>query len=87
MQTTNLPLSICDEIDKRIRGFLWGASTQEHRHLHLVNWQEVSQQIYAGGLGFKTMRHMNHVSGSTSIDLKFDLEALWFRLPKGKVSY
>ncbi|OMO96318.1 reverse transcriptase [Corchorus capsularis] len=36
MQTTHIPIAICDEIDKLNRGFLWG-STPRKRRVHLMN--------------------------------------------------
>ncbi|OMO90064.1 reverse transcriptase [Corchorus capsularis] len=49
MQTARLPLSVCDEIDKRSRGFLWGSSA-EKRKIHLVNWEQVCKPKNQEGL-------------------------------------
>ncbi|CAN1837616.1 Putative ribonuclease H protein At1g65750 [Linum perenne] len=37
MQTAFLPVSLCDQIDKKIRSFIWG-STDASRKIHNVNW-------------------------------------------------
>lgn len=41
MQSTYLPKSICDEIDKKIRHFIWG-SREGERKMHLINWEKVT---------------------------------------------
>jgi hypothetical protein len=58
MQTVLLPVSICDEIDKRCRGFIWG-DHEETRKPHLVNWTSLCYPKQLGGLGFRCMRKMN----------------------------
>ncbi|CAN1179275.1 Putative ribonuclease H protein At1g65750, partial [Linum perenne] len=40
MQTALLPVTLCDQIDRKIRSFIWG-STDGSRWLHNVNWQNV----------------------------------------------
>ncbi|OMO65780.1 reverse transcriptase [Corchorus capsularis] len=58
MQTARLPLSVCDEIAKRSRGFLWGSSA-EKRKIHLVNWEQVCMPKNQAGLGFRASRDVN----------------------------
>lgn len=58
MQTMMLPAGILEGIDKRVRGFIWG-STTENRRCHLVNWDQVTKPIELGGLGIKSARDMN----------------------------
>ncbi|CAL1411019.1 unnamed protein product [Linum trigynum] len=58
MQTTLLPISICDEIDKRIRRFIWGSTTNKRR-VHLVHWEQVCQPKEKGGLGLKKAHELN----------------------------
>ncbi|CAN1835592.1 Putative ribonuclease H protein At1g65750 [Linum perenne] len=36
MQTVMLPIEVCNDIDRRIRSFIWG-STNGERRLHLLN--------------------------------------------------
>jgi len=43
MQTSRIPRSICDELDRKIRRFLWGASEKE-RKIHLVAWKVVTAE-------------------------------------------
>ena len=54
MQSTKLPQSTCDEIDRKNKGFLWGALEGE-RKVHLVAWETVNKSKCEGGLGIKSM--------------------------------
>ena len=58
MQTVPLPLSTCDEIDKRCRNFIWG-SNSARRKPHLVSWNSVCARKEDGGLGLRKARHQN----------------------------
>lgn len=53
-----LPRSICDEVDKKVRGFLWG-NTDEKTRMHLVAWNTVTKPKDEGGLGLCSMRQAN----------------------------
>jgi len=50
MQTTRLPRSICDDIDGKIRRFLWGGTANE-RKAHLIHWDSVTKPKERGWLG------------------------------------
>ena len=58
MQTTLLPVSLYDDIDKAIRKFLWGSYGSEKK-LHYVNWLEVCRPKSEGGLAIKPTRQVN----------------------------
>lgn len=58
MQTTRLPMSICDVLEKKSRDFLWG-HTEKVNKLHLVGWRKVCQPKSMGGLGFRLLRKQN----------------------------
>jgi len=58
METTRLPRSICDDIDRKTRRFLWGGTSNE-RKPHLVKWEIVTKPKSSGGLGLRSMRHLN----------------------------
>jgi len=55
MQKIRLPRSICDEVDRKVRRFLWGG-TANVRKVHLVNWNSVTKPKELGGLGIRAMR-------------------------------
>ena len=58
MQSTKLPRSTCDEIDRKTRSFLWGEQ-EGRRRVHLVAWENISNSKQAGGLGIRSMRQAN----------------------------
>ncbi|CAN1120508.1 Putative ribonuclease H protein At1g65750 [Linum perenne] len=58
MQTSVLPIGTCEEIDKRIRNFVWGSSVEE-RKVHLVSWEHICLPKSKGGLGLRLARHLN----------------------------
>ncbi|CAN1146372.1 Putative ribonuclease H protein At1g65750 [Linum perenne] len=58
MQTSVLPATTCEAIDKIIRDFVWG-STEEQRKTHLIAWERVCLPKDAGGLSLKLSRLLN----------------------------
>ncbi|KAJ8432968.1 hypothetical protein Cgig2_032800 [Carnegiea gigantea] len=58
MQTARILRSVCDEIDRKIRRFLWGGTLWE-RKPYLVAWEVVTKEKEAGGLGLRSMRQLN----------------------------
>lgn len=59
MQSTLLPATICEEIDKRCRSFLWGSNTSA-RKVHLVAWDQVCKRKEEGGLGLRHAKRQNN---------------------------
>ncbi|KAK8510876.1 hypothetical protein V6N11_041928 [Hibiscus sabdariffa] len=58
MQSTWLPLDVCEAIEKKIRIFVWGSSN-ESPSLALVKWDAVKSPLKEGGLGFRDLRCHN----------------------------
>lgn len=58
MQSSIVPKTVCDEVDRLCRDFVWGDS-QDHRNIHLINWQRVCSPTAEGGLELGSMREMN----------------------------
>ncbi|CAN1142230.1 Putative ribonuclease H protein At1g65750 [Linum perenne] len=58
MQTSVLPVTTCDAIDRRIRNFVWGSTTEEKK-MHLVAWDQVCKPKSLGGLGLRQARILN----------------------------
>ncbi|CAN1188821.1 Putative ribonuclease H protein At1g65750 [Linum perenne] len=52
MQAAVLPATTCEAIDRRIRNFVWG-STSEERKTHLVSWEQICKSKELGGLGLR----------------------------------
>ncbi|WJX23885.1 hypothetical protein P8452_13067 [Trifolium repens] len=58
MQYAKLPKTLCDELEKIQRGFLWG-DTDQVRKPHLVSWNVCCLPKKEGGLGIKSPHQMN----------------------------
>lgn len=58
MQTAKIPRSICDDIDKKTRRFVWGGD-DEKRKIHLISWERLQQPFDNGGLGLRSARQIN----------------------------
>ncbi|CAL1413056.1 unnamed protein product [Linum trigynum] len=84
MQTSFLPLSICDAIDQKIRSFVWGSS-EGKRKVHLISWDKVCKPKNQGGLGLRSARNMNL---AYMVKLAWNLfnneEDLWVKVLQGK---
>jgi len=58
MQYAKLLKTLCDEIEKIQRGFLWG-DTDQIRKPHLINWEVCCLPKGDGGLGIRNQKQMN----------------------------
>ena len=84
MQSTKLPRSTCDEIDRKNKSFLWGALEGE-RKVHLVAWENVNKSKREGGLGIKSMRQVNAAFlAKLGWRVLAEPTALWSRMLRAK---
>ncbi|XP_056697578.1 uncharacterized protein [Spinacia oleracea] len=84
MQTTKLPRSTCDEIDRISRRFLWGGS-EEKKKIHLVSWDTITKPKQLGGLGIRSMRQANSAFlAKLGWRVLAEPEALWSRVLRSK---
>lgn len=84
MQSTLLPKSICKDIEKLCRNFVWGDS-ESHKKIHLVNWQQLCQPLSNGGFGLKNMKAMNDaLLLKLAWGLIADKDSLWVHFLKDK---
>ncbi|GLT78653.1 hypothetical protein SLA2020_501810 [Shorea laevis] len=84
MQTTKLPVSICQEIDKANRNFLWGGAGG-HRKLSLVSWERVCMPKSFGGLGVRSTSFMNQAFlAKLGWRILTEPDALWVQVVKAK---
>ncbi|CAN1818414.1 Putative ribonuclease H protein At1g65750 [Linum perenne] len=58
MQTVVLSLPTCEEIDKRVKNYIWGSPLEE-RKLHLISWGRIYSPKVCGGLGFRNAGKLN----------------------------
>ncbi|KAL1066980.1 hypothetical protein V6Z11_D12G099200 [Gossypium hirsutum] len=69
VQSTMIPVGVCDKIEQIIRSFVWG-TTRDAKKVHLVNWDTCCQPMNYGGLGFRKMTPLKSLfsyEGSFSI--------------------
>lgn len=53
-----MPCSVTGELEKIMRDFLWG-STSEKRQFHLISWEQICILLKFGGLGLRRLRDVN----------------------------
>ncbi|KAL9242085.1 hypothetical protein vseg_016121 [Gypsophila vaccaria] len=58
MQPAKISQSICEDLDRRIRKFLWKWALDEHG-IKLVSWDMITKPPSCGGLGIRSMRQAN----------------------------
>ncbi|GAU44778.1 hypothetical protein TSUD_27470 [Trifolium subterraneum] len=58
MQYAKIPKTLCDEMEKIQRGFLWG-DTDQTRKPHLISWEVCCLPKDDGGLGMRSPHQMN----------------------------
>lgn len=58
MQTAKIPRSLCDELDKKTRRFIWGG-TEEKNQFHLLSWETLQKPRDQGGIGIRSSRQAN----------------------------
>lgn len=58
MQSTCIPKSICAEIEKLHRNFIWG-HPEGGRRLHTISWEVMRRSKKSGRLGIKRLAEMN----------------------------
>ena len=83
-QTTKLPTSICDNVEKVCRDFIWG-DTEEKRKVHLVAWRDLCKPRMAGGLGMRNLKLCNQAFlMKIAWGMVHNPEALWVQVLKTK---
>ena len=84
MQATKLPRSICDNIDKKVRKFIWGGS-DEKRGNHLIAWEQLQKPHTQGGLAIPSARQANSAFLSKlGWRVLTEPNALWARVLRAK---
>lgn len=73
MQVAKIPMSMCMEIERIVRGFIWGAKNDMKKSA-LVNGNQCCQPIENGGLGFRKL----------VFSLLTNMEALLVRIMRSK---
>ncbi|CAL2243105.1 unnamed protein product [Prunus armeniaca] len=80
MQTTKLLMSICDDLDRIHRNFLWGGSARQSK-VHLCQWDLVCRPKHKGGLGLQKTSLMNQAMlGKIGRRLHAKYKGLWAKI-------
>ncbi|KAJ8428721.1 LOW QUALITY PROTEIN: hypothetical protein Cgig2_020942 [Carnegiea gigantea] len=82
MQTAKLPRSLFDEVDRKVRRFLWG-DNETHRKMHHVSWNQILKPKSMGGLGLKAMRQTNSAF-LAKLRLLIERDKLWSQVVRAK---
>ncbi|XP_061367828.1 uncharacterized protein LOC133310843 [Gastrolobium bilobum] len=84
MQTAWIPKSMCENIEKQARGFIWG-STENKRGVHLVNWETMCTRKLSGGAGLRNIKAFNQAFVmKVGFGLLTKKETLWARVLRNK---
>lgn len=84
MQTTLIPTGVITNMEKLIRGFLWGNTDREKR-CHLIRWDTVTRSKENGGLGIRKLAEMNIAFlAKLGWRLMFEEDSLWIQVFKAK---
>ncbi|KAK4285196.1 hypothetical protein QN277_001926 [Acacia crassicarpa] len=84
MQTSSLPMTTCESLDKYNRKFLW-VSTEDKQKIPLVSWDAICKPKTRGGLG---LRHAKDQNNAYLMKLGWRLatkrEDLWVKVIQSK---
>ena len=58
MQSTLLPVAFCNNIDQKVRNFIWGSS-KEKKKVRLARWEIVTNTKENRGLGIRSIRNIS----------------------------
>ncbi|MBA0661421.1 hypothetical protein Goklo_005716 [Gossypium klotzschianum] len=84
MTTARLLVTVCKEIEKTARNFIWGSTSLERKPA-LVNWKEVCLPFDKGGLGIRGLQDQNKIFLlKMGYNILANTEALWDRLLRNK---
>lgn len=80
MQTVLIPTSLCVQLDRIIRNFIWG-STDTSRKIHLLGWSTCTMPKSEGALGLPKTKERNlAILAKLSWRLLYDHSSLWARV-------
>lgn len=84
MQSAKIPKTICDDLDKKVRRFIWGGN-EDKRAIHLISWDKLQQPKQQGGIGVRFARQSN-AAFLTKLGWRVltEPDALWSRVLRYK---
>lgn len=84
MQTEKIPRSVCDNIDKKTRRFIWRGN-EEKKGTHLIAWEMLQRPSEQGGIEIRSARQANSAF-LTKLGWRVltEPQALWSRVLRAK---
>ncbi|KAK4284609.1 hypothetical protein QN277_001415 [Acacia crassicarpa] len=77
MQVAAIPKSICHEVERIQRNFIWGHDESSHRY-HSIGWEQILRPKQYGGLGFRRLESINLACGAkVAWNLVMGASSLW----------
>lgn len=58
MQSAKIPKTICEDIDKKARRFIWGGD-EDTKRVHLLSWDTLQKPKEQGGIGLRSAKQAN----------------------------
>ncbi|KAE8676059.1 hypothetical protein F3Y22_tig00111634pilonHSYRG00065 [Hibiscus syriacus] len=87
MQSTMLPKGICEEIERLIRGFIWGR-TENRGGVPLVHWENICKPTVNSGLGLRKLSVQNEAFLMKLVyKLVVNSDQLWARVLRSKYKW
>ncbi|KAF7843712.1 reverse transcriptase [Senna tora] len=80
-----IPKSVCDDIDRIHRDFLWGSSNAG-RKIHFIGWEKICRPKTCGGLGLMKAFERNNAFLAKLLWRVNQEEGVWARLCKYRLS-
>lgn len=87
MQSTRIPAATLREVQKHIKNFIWGHSN-DHKGVHLVKWETLSQPKAHGGCGIRDLEAQNSAFlMKVAFKLHTEPDSLWVKVLRGKYNW
>ncbi|KAH1107919.1 hypothetical protein J1N35_011687 [Gossypium stocksii] len=85
MSTVRFSITVCKEIEKLAKGFIWGSTTLGRRSA-LINWQDVCLPVDNGGLGIRSLTDQNKIFLlKMGYDILTSTNALWVHMVRNNI--
>ncbi|KAK5793185.1 hypothetical protein PVK06_034323 [Gossypium arboreum] len=84
MYIVRVPLSVCNEIERLARNFIWG-TTNNTRKTALLSWEDCCRPLDSGGLGLRKLCDQNKIFlMRLGYGLLANTDSLWVRVLRKK---
>lgn len=59
MNSFKVPIIMCNKVDSLIKKILYSSKNNTNRYITLKKWNEICKPKELGGLGFRSIEHLN----------------------------